>query len=133
MIPDSINSFLWITANLLVAYIGFALVVFLVGYYYLFDPRATTAGRFLYRFALSLLGVILLIFIGTFLDPQPGRGVFEYPGDVLWWRPLLRFVAYLGVAYTVTSLAVLLWIRKYRPDLLRTSLDRELVKPRHEK
>lgn len=126
------NSFLWVLSNFLVAYIGLMLVVFLVGYYVLFDPRATTAGRFLYRFALSLLGVILLVFISVFLDPVPGHGVFEYPGDVLWWRPALRFAAYLGVAYTVTALTVLLAVRKWWPHLLRTALDRELVKPRHD-
>lgn len=133
MFSDSVNAFLWVAANLFVAYIGVMLLVFLVGYYILFDPRATTAGRFLYRFALSLLGVIILIFIGTWLDPVPGRGWNEYPGDVLWWRPLLRFIAYLAVAYTVTGLTVLLAVRKWKPQWLRTAQDRDLVKPRHDK
>ncbi len=133
MFHEAFNSFLWVLSNFLVLYIGLMLVVFLTLYYALFDPRATTAGRFLYRFALSLLGVIALVFISLYLDPAPGRGVMEYPGDVFWWRPALRFVAYLGVAYTVTALNVLLVIRKYFPHMLRTAQDRELVKPRHDK
>lgn len=130
---EAFNAYFWITANVLVAYIGAMLVIFLVAYYILFDPRATTAGRFLYRFALSLLGVVILIFIGTWLDPVPGRAWNEYPGDVLWWRPLLRFVSYLAVAYTVSGLNILLFVRKYWPHLLRTSQDRDLIKPRHDK
>lgn len=132
MIDSALNSFLWIVSNMLVVYIAVVLVIFLVGYYILFDPRATTAGKFVYRFALSLLGVIALVFIGVWVDPAPGRQWYEYSGDTLWWRPLLRFVAYLGVAYTVTALAVLLAVRKWWPHLLQTSQTKELVKPRHD-
>lgn len=130
---DSLDSFFWIGANILVLYIAIGLVVFLTGYALLFDPRATTAGKFVYRFMLSLFGVVILVFISLWLDPSPGRAWYEYPGDVLWWRPAFRFFVYLGVAYTITALAILLVIRRWFPDKLKTSLDRDLVKPRRDK
>jgi len=126
------NTFAWVTSNLLVAYIALLLCVFVAGYQLLFDPSATTAGRFVFRFALSLIGVIGLVAISLFVDPQMGRRWFEYPGDVLAWRPTVRLLAYGYVAYTITGLAVLLGYRKWRPELLRTApADQDLVKPRN--
>ena len=133
MIPswlDGLNNYLWVMSNLLVAYIAIVLVIFVIGYFILFDPKATTAGKFIFRFFVSLFGVIGLIFISLFVDPRAGHGWNTYPGDVLVWRPALRFIAYSYVAYSVTGLAVLLGFRKWRPSFLRTALDRELVKPR---
>lgn len=128
------NTFAWVTSNLLVAYVGVVLVIFVAGYQILFDPRATTAGRFIFRFGLSLILVIGLIFISVFVDPQAGREWFIFPGDTLWWRPLLRLVAYSYVAYTITGLAVVLYFRKFYPDKLRTiPLDTTLVRVRKPK
>ena len=124
------NTIAWIMSNLLVAYIAAVLVVFVVGYYILFDPSVTTAGKFVFRFALSLIGVIGLIAVSLFIDPSHGRAWTEYPGDVLWWRPISRFVIYFYVAYTVTGLAILLGYRKWKPTRLRTALDYELVQTR---
>jgi len=128
---DVINSIAWVGANILVAYIAVALVIFVAGYWILFDPRATTAGRFIFRFMLSLVGVILLIFVGTYVDPTHNREWMTYPNDVMEWRPIARIVGYGYVAYTITSLAILLGLRKWKPHLLKKASDLTLVKPRH--
>lgn len=125
------NAYLWIGANLLIAYIGVALVVFVAGYYLLFDPKATTGGRLIFRFALSLVGVMGLIIISLFINPAEGRAWFQYPGDLFWWRPIVRFITYSYVAYTITSLTVLLGIRKWVPHIIQTAPDdNTLVKVR---
>lgn len=124
------NSIAWVVSNILVAYIAAVLIIFVVGYFSLFDPRATTGGRFIFRFALSLIGVIGLVFISLFIDPRLGAMWYMYPGDVLLWRPSVRLIAYAYVAYTITGLAVLLVVRKWFPHKLRTAADRELVKDR---
>jgi hypothetical protein len=128
-----INNFAWVAGNILVAYTAFAIVVFVIGYYVLFDPRATTAGKFIFRFMLSLVGVIILVFIGTYVDPSPNRDWSFLPPDVKSWRPILRFLIYGYVAFTITSLAVLLAIRKWRPNKVKSAQDRDLVELRHTK
>lgn len=135
MIPEwlnQLNAIAWVASNISILYIGIALAVFVTMYYVLFDPSATTAGRFIFRFALSLLGVFLLIFVGIFVNPAAGRGLFVYSGDVYWWRPLLRFVVYAFVAFSITKLTIFLHIRKFYPEKLRTSKDLDLVQPRNE-
>lgn len=130
----AINTAAWVTANVLVAYITVVLLIFVVGYYLLFDPKATTAGRYVFRFMVSLLGIAILIFIGQFLDPAPGREWNVYPGEeVLFWRPIVRFFVYFYIAYTITALAALLAIRKWWPHLVTTALDRESLHVRSEK
>lgn len=126
----SISAAAWVFANILVMYSGIALLVFVLGYYILFDPGATTAGKFVWRFAFSLVGVMALIFVGLFIDPTPGREWYLFPGDVLWWRPFLRLGIMSYVAFTITGLAVLLGIRKWRPELIKTARDLNLVQPR---
>jgi hypothetical protein len=118
-----LNAFFWVGSNLLIAYIAIALVVFSLTYPILFDPGATTAGRLILRFAGSLIGVISLVAISIFVDPRVGSAWWEFPGDVLSWRPALRFAVYSYVAYGITSLVVLLWLRKYRPHRLQTAPD----------
>lgn len=135
MIPswiNGVNQFAWITSNILIAYIALVLIVFTVSYIVFFDPKATTAGKFIFRFAFSLIGIVGLSFIGIFIDPSPGRAVLEFPGDVLWWRPIIRLLGYGYVAFAITGLCVLLYNRKWHPERLRTSLDNQLVKTRHE-
>lgn len=124
------NAFTWIISNILVAYVSFALVLFVIAYYVLFNIKKTTAGRYVFKFFLSLFGIVGLIFISLFIDPTYGRQWNIYPGDVIWWRPTVRLVAYAYVSYTITSLAILLAVRKWRPDLLRTSNDRGIVETR---
>lgn len=128
-----VNTIAWVTSNILVAYIAIVLFVFVIGYYVLFDPRATTAGRFVYRFAVSLVGVIGLVFISLFVDPVFGKEWYVFPEDIAFWRPLVRLAAYAYVAYSVTALTILLVIRKWWPQRLRTSRDHYLVKARSEK
>lgn len=130
---NNLNALAWIGSNFLIAYDAAMIIIFVLFYFIVFDPKATTAGRYLFRFLLFLAGLIALSFIGLWIDPQPGRGLFDYPDDVIFWRPLLRFTVLAYGAYTVTSLMILLIIRKWWPHLLRTSADLELVKPRSEK
>lgn len=126
-----INNFAWVAGSILVAYIAVAIIVFVIGYYVLFDPKATTAGKFIFRFMLSLVGVIIMVFIGTYIDPSPNRDWSILPPDVMTWRPVLRFLVYGYVAFTITSLAWLLVMRKWRPSKVK-SADMHLVEPRTE-
>lgn len=118
---DSLNAWLWVFTNVMVIYIYLMLLVFTIAYPIFFDPRATTAGKFVLRFALSLVGVIGLVFISIFVDPRAGALWFEFPGDILPWRPGVRLAIYGYVAYTITGLVVVLWLRKFRPHKLRTA------------
>lgn len=127
-----VNTLAYQIANLFVIYIAIGVVVFVIGYYALFDPRATTAGRLVFRFFLSLVGIIGLVFIGTYIDPIDDHSWTTLPSGVEPWRPLLRLIVYGYVAYTITSLAVLLWLRKYRPHKIKSAPDKELVKVRHD-
>lgn len=117
------NSYAWIFSNLLIAYIGVVLIIFVVGYWLLFDPKATTGGRLIFRFAVSLVGVIGLVFVSLFVNPASGRAWDEYPGDLFWWRPVVRLIVYSYVAYTITSLTILLGIRKWKPHIIVVAPD----------
>lgn len=134
-VPDEvvrpINSFAWVFGNMLMAYSGIVLVGFLILYYILFDPSATTGGKLVFRFMLSLAGVIFLVFLGVFIDPGPDRQWYAYPENVEDWRPLLRLVIYGYVAFAITELSRLLILRKWFPGKVRKASDLELVKPRH--
>lgn len=135
MIPswlNELNAFAWVGSNVLVGYITVALVAFVIVYYALFDPKATTAGRFIFRFVVSLIGVIGLIFISLFIDPRAGTSWHIYPGDAVWWRPGLRFIVYGYVSYAITTLIALLVVRKWWPHLVATAEDKKLVRLRNE-
>ena len=90
---NNINTIAWVMGNVLVAYTAIAITVFVLGYYILFDPRATTAGRLLFRFMLSLVGVISLIFVGTFVNPPVDRG---WTGPPLRTSPKVRTAKLAG-------------------------------------
>lgn len=128
-----LNNFAWVAGNVLVAYTAFAIFIFVIGYYALFDPKATTAGKFLFRFMVSLVGVILLVFIGIYINPGSNREWTSLPDDVDDWRPIMRFLIYSYVSFTISSLAVLLAIRKWKPHRLRSTHDRNLVEVRSSK
>jgi hypothetical protein len=128
----AINTFLWVIGNLTLGYIAFALIIFVIGYFILFNPKATTGGKLIYRFFLSLVGIVGLVFIGIFIDPVKDNGWRFLPQDIEWWRPLLRVSVYGFVAYTITSLAVLLGIRKWKPHLIKSKATRDLVKVRND-
>ena len=133
MIPEwlnQLNAFAWVTSNIFIIYIAVVLTLFVVAYYVFFDPSATTGGKLIFRFAMSLLGVIGLIFVGIFINPAMNREWFNYSGDIYWWRPTLRLALYGYVAYTITNLTIFLGVRKFRPDLLTTAKDVDLVQPR---
>lgn len=125
------NAFAWISANYLIAYISILVVAFAIYYPIVFDPSATTVGKYIFRFFFSLVGVIGLIFVSLYIDPAPGRSPDEYPGDVLLWRPGLRLFVYGYLAYSITALVAVLVIRKYWPDKLRTALDVKVREHHH--
>ena len=127
-----LNPTLWVMANIALFYIGVLLLAFAVLYPTLFDPSATTGGKTIFRFALSLSMVVAVIVVGIFIDPRHDIPWYEYPGDTIWWRPIARLGAYLYVAYTITSLVTFLWKRKFYPQKLKLAPDKELVKPRHD-
>lgn len=127
-----LNPTLWAIANLTLIYIGVLLLAFTILYPTLFDPSATTGGKMIFRFALSLSMVLAVIVVGIFIDPRHDIPWYEYPGDTIWWRPIVRLGAYLYVAYTITSLVTFLWKLKFYPQKLKRTPDKELVKPRHD-
>lgn len=128
---DVINAIAWIGANIIVAYIALVVVLFVVMYYIFFDPGATTAGKMIFRFMLSLVGVIGLVYIGIFIDPSR-QGPFQHAEDVAEWRPIIRLVVYAYVAFTITALAITLVMRKWFPQKVKKKQDLKLVKPRHD-
>jgi hypothetical protein len=130
-VTEPFNAFFWVLSNLILGYSAGVLVVFLIAYFYFFDPRATTGGRLIFQFMLSLVGVISLNVIGIFINPTNGGEWFLYPIGVEPWRPTVRFIIYGFVAYAVTSLAILLVLRKWFPHRVRKASDLDLVKPRH--
>ena len=129
---ETLNPVIWVLANLVLAYVALALVIFVIMYYVLFDPKATTGGKLIFRFMLSLVGVMGLVFLGIYVDPSADRSPFEYPDDVELWRPALRLSIYSYVAFTITSLAILLIRRKWRPHSIKIAPPQDLVKVRHE-
>ena len=134
--PDwltEINAVLWVSSNALVGYITLAVYVFIIGYYALFNPRVTTAGRLLFNLLVSLTFVMTLVFIGVFIDNRPDEDWLSFRVDTLWWQPSLRIMGYGFLAYTVTAMIVFLVKVKWFPHLLKTSRDKELIRLRHER
>lgn len=129
---EGFNAFAWIASNLLIAYIAITLTAFVIAYVILFDPGATTGGKFIFHFMVSLVGIIGMVFVGIFIDPTHNSEWFNYPtGEVLSWRPIVRLITYCYVAYSVTSLFIVLALRKWWPEKLRTADDLKLVSPRN--
>lgn len=126
-----LNSWLWVIGNVALAYTSVMLVLFVTTYFILFDPRATTGGKLIFQFMLSLMGVLVLVFIGIYINPELGASWETVPPNVEWWRPIVRVVVYGFVAYSITSLAVLLVLRKWFPQKLKKASDYALVQPRH--
>lgn len=117
------NEVVWVIANILICYISVAILLFVIGYYAFFDPKATTAGKFIFRFMLSLVGIVTLIYVGTFIDPPNNADWIELPKHVEFWQPLARLAVYSYVAFTITSLAIVLGYRKWKPEKLLTAPD----------
>ena len=131
-VVNAINTVAWVFGNVVLAYTAFALIAFLIAYYTVFDPSATTGGRLIFRFMLSLAGVIVLVFVGIFVDPSTDQDWSRFPVEsVEWWRPLLRLAIYGFVAYSISSLAWLLAVRKWWPHKVKKASDINLVKVRH--
>lgn len=125
-IATIINTIAWVTSNVLLAYSAVVLALFLGAYFYYFDPRATTGGRLIFQFMLSLVGIISLNIIGIFINPSANNVWNVYPEGVEPWRPTVRLVVYGFVAYAITSLCVLLVLRKWFPNKLQKASDIKL-------
>lgn len=126
-----LNSIFWTIGNFALAYTSIALLVYLIVYFVIFDPWATTGGKLIFQFMVSLASVMALVFIGVYVDPPIGLLWFDLTPDVEWWRPALRLLIYGFVAYSITSLAWLLVMRKWFPHKLKKASDIILVEPRH--
>lgn len=123
-----INPTLWVLANLTLIYIGVLLLAFTILYPTLFDPGATTGGKMIFRFSLSLSMMVAVIVVFSFMEPP----WYTYPDDIIWGRPPILLSVYLYVAYTISSLVRFLWKRKFQPQKIKRIPDKELVKPRHD-
>lgn len=131
-VVNVINAVTWVLGNVMLAYAAFAQIAFIIAYYTIFDPSATTGGRLIFRFMLSFTGVIVLVPIGIFIDPAVGRVWLQFPVDTVeWWHPLLRLAIYGFVAYSISSLAWLLAVRKWFPHKVKKASDINLIKVRH--
>jgi len=116
---NDFNTYAWVFSNVLVGIVAVLVVIFVFVYSILWDPKATTGGKLIFRFMVSLIGVIGLVAISLFLDPVSGREWYSYPGDVLIWRPTLRLIIYGYVAIKVVQLIVFLILRKFWPHKLK--------------
>lgn len=99
---EHVNPALWVVSNLMIVYAGVALIVWVILYGLLFKWNSTPAGADVFWFTLSLAGLVLLVFVGVFLNPQ--QPWYSPPTELLVWRPFLRYLVYLGIAITVTRL-----------------------------
>lgn len=128
---ELINSIAWIGSNVLVVYDAIVLVVFVICYYIFFDPGATTAGKMIFQFMLSLVGIVGLVALGIYIDPSEARVWYEYPDDIAPWRPIIRFAIWLYIAYTITSLSASLFLRKWQPHRVSKSSDVVILRLRN--
>ena len=119
---DVINDVLWFVVNVLAFVASVTIVVATIAYYAFFDPRATTAGKMIFRFMVSLSGVIVIGAVAKL------TGVTE---ETTWWL-ILALLVYAYLAFTVISLAVFLAIRKWKPQKFKKKSDVNVVKPRTE-
>lgn len=108
----------WVLGNLVALGIFFSAAVFAVLYPILYNIRVTTVGPHIWRAILSVAGFGFLVVIGLFVDSRVDW--WQMPEDVAWWRPLLRLVIYGLIAYSFTSLSVVLIVRRFWPHRLKT-------------
>lgn len=109
-----VNPFLWGLSNLIVLYVCIVMFFYVLGHFIFFKWEKNQGGRLVMGFTSSLLGVVALISISLFTG---AHGLFDYPPDVLVWRPALRTIVYTLVALTTTKLALTLidrWKKRQR-------------------
>ncbi|AWN03252.1 hypothetical protein PBI_CAMILLE_5 [Microbacterium phage Camille] len=117
---EVITDVLWIVDNLLANVASFGIITAAIAYYTLFDPRATTAGRMVFRFMVSLAGVIALSLVAE---------AFGATKDTTWWVALAMIV-YGYLVYTIIALLTFMVIRKWKPSRVKKKADLNLMKPR---
>lgn len=115
-ILNAANPVIWTITNFLIAYVVVMLIAFVGMYAFFFNPKSTMAGKFIFRLAFSLIGVIGIAFTSVFIDPHGGTEWFKFPGDVAEWRPLFRMFGYGYTAYAVTGLVWLLAVRRWKTE-----------------
>lgn len=123
------NTFCWVTANVEVFVVFTASLLFSILYPILFNPSLTTGGKLIWRAILSVAAFGLLVCIGIFID---GRVEWwQYPGDVIWWRPFIRLAVYSFIGESFVSLVVLLILRRVRPEAIKVAPEDSLnLRPR---
>ncbi len=112
------STVVWVLGNLVALGIFFSAGTFAVLYPLLFNIRVTTVGPHIWRAILSVAGFGVLAVLGLFVDGRVNW--WEMPTDVAWWRPLLRLAIYGLIAYSFTSLSVVLIMRRFWPHRLKT-------------
>ena len=107
---NTINPVFWVLSNF--EAIGISLLIlFFVGWYgLLLRWWEHGGGRLVMLLMSSFLGVIALVVIGVVSNPI---GIFAYPEDTVVWRPALRFLVYLVVAYALLRMDITI-VRRWR-------------------
>lgn len=116
-----VNPVLWILSNLLTFYVAIVMIVFVAFYGLAFKWWIRPAGVSIFVFTASLMGVIALVVIGTFVNPR--QPWYVYPPDVFIWRPALRFLIYVTVAIAATNLLWTAFQRWRHTDPLTLDID----------
>lgn len=124
----TINDILWGISNGLVFYAAIAILLFFGFYGLFFKWWKRPAGISVFIDRAALVGVISLIFIGIFVDPQ--RGFWEAPPDVLAWRPWLRVFVYSSVAFATTFQFVVAFRRYVATEPIEIDVDPRTRPPR---
>ena len=99
---STINPYLWVAANAMLAYVGLSLVFYVVFYGLKFRWNANAGGRIIFAFTLSLLGLVALSVVAVFFDPVTEWTT--YPEGIQVWRPTFRLLVYTGIAAALTGM-----------------------------
>ena len=98
------NPIIWICTQVLIVYILFSLIFYVTLYGIKFRWADYRGGQLIFALTSSLAGVMLLVVTGFFINPATGFQWYEIPEEAFFWRPILRFVMYVGVAATVSAM-----------------------------
>lgn len=116
---DDVNTFLWVTGNLIVLLVFLSAIAFAVTYPILFNPNQTAGGRAIWKAIGSVAGIGLLVVVGLFIDGATSWTA--RPEHVELWRSILRLLVYGWVAYSFLDLVRVLIYRRFWPDKLKTA------------
>jgi len=112
---DAVNAWLWLSANFISVYAVITLFAFVIFYARFFPWRQYPAGVAQMQLAVALLALSIPSLIAVYIDPQVVPW-YIYNENIEPWRPSIRFTGVAYVAYAITNLLHLLWLRKYHPE-----------------